>query len=89
MSTYNKISGKILAGTAENRCVLLLKLNLSLLAEINLSWDNFEFLICTLWQYRFWSFQTGYTKLERFMHKKQQTQRKLLNFENWTNEEPQ
>ena len=36
-----------------------------------------------------WSFQTGYTKLDRFLHKNQQTQRKLLNFENWTNGEPQ
>ena len=30
-----------------------------------------------------WSFQTGYTKLERFLHKNQHTHRKLLNFENW------
>ena len=42
-----------------------------------------------LWQYGLWSFQTGYTKLERFLHKNQHTQRKLLNFENWTNGEPQ
>jgi hypothetical protein len=34
---------------------------------------------------------TGYgvTKLETFLHKNQHTQRKLLNFENWTNGEPQ
>ena len=44
---------------------------------------------CTLWQYGLWSFQTGYTKLERFLHKNQHTQRKLLNSENWTNGEPQ
>ena len=31
----------------------------------------------------------GYTKLERFLRKNQHTQRKLLNFENWTNGEPQ
>ena len=31
----------------------------------------------------------GYTKLEIFLHKNQHTQRKLLNFENWTNGEPQ
>ena len=43
----------------------------------------------TLWQYGLWSFQTGYTKLERCLHKNQPTQRKLLNFENWTNGEPQ
>ena len=36
----------------------------------------------------FKSFQTGYTKLERFLHKNQHTQRKVLNFENWTNGEP-
>ena len=33
---------------------------------------------------RLWSFQTRYTKLERFLHKNQHTQRGLLNFENWT-----
>ena len=31
----------------------------------------------------------GYAKLERFLHKNQHTQRKLLNFEKWTNGEPQ
>ena len=45
-------------------------------------------MVCRLWQYGLWSFQTGYTKLERFLHKNQHTQRKLLNFENWTNGEP-
>ena len=38
---------------------------------------------CALWQYGLWSFQTGGTKLERFLPKNQHTQRKLLNFENW------
>ena len=42
-----------------------------------------------LWHYRLWSFKTRDTKLEMFFHKNQQTQRKLLNFENWTNGEPQ
>ena len=42
-----------------------------------------------LWHYRLWSFKTGDTKLERFLHKNQHTQSKLLNFENWTNGEPQ
>ena len=42
-----------------------------------------------LWHYRLWSFKTRDTKLERFLHKNQHTQRKLLNFENWTNGEPQ
>ena len=36
-----------------------------------------------LWQYGLWRFQTGGTKLERFLPKNQHTQRKLLNFENW------
>ena len=40
---------------------------------------------CRLWQYGLWSFQTGGTKLERFLPKNQHTQRKLLNFENWVN----
>ena len=40
-----------------------------------------------LWQYRLSSFQAGYTKLERFLPKNQHNQRKLLNFENWVNEE--
>ena len=48
-----------------------------------------EWQECKLWQYGLWSFQTGYTKLERFLHKNQHTQRKLLNSENWTNGEPQ
>ena len=40
-----------------------------------------------VWQYRLWSFQAGGTKLERFLPKKQNTQRKLLSFENWVNGE--
>ena len=40
---------------------------------------------CKLWQYGLWSFQTGCIKLERFLPKNQHTQRKVLNFENWTN----
>ena len=40
-----------------------------------------------LWHYRLWSFKSRNTKLERFLHKNQH--RKLLNFENWTNGEPQ
>ena len=34
----------------------------------------------SLWQHGLWSFQTGGTKLERFLPKNQHTQRKLLNF---------
>ena len=44
---------------------------------------------CALWQYGLWSFQTGYIQLERFLPKNQHAQRKFLNFENWTNGEPQ
>ena len=40
-----------------------------------------------LWQYGLWSFQTGGTKLERFLPKNQHTRRKLLNFEFWINGE--
>ena len=43
--------------------------------------------ICTdicIMAVRVWSFQTGGTKLERFLPKNQPTQRKLLNFENCT-----
>ena len=41
----------------------------------------------TIWQYGMWSFQTGSTKLERFLPKNQNTQRKWLKFENWVNGE--
>ena len=34
-----------------------------------------------------WSFQAGGTKLERFLHENQHTQRKLLNFDFWSNGE--
>ena len=44
---------------------------------------------CSLWHYRLWSFQGRDTKLERFLAKNQHTQRTFLNFENWTNGEPQ
>ena len=40
-----------------------------------------------VWQYGLWSFQMEGTKLEIFMPKKEHTQRKLLNFENWVNGE--
>ena len=40
-----------------------------------------------VWQYGLWSFQTGDTKLERFLPKNQHTRRKLLNFEFWINGE--
>ena len=48
-----------------------------------------EFSRVLIWQYGLWSFQTGGIKLERFSPKNQHTQRKFLNFENWTNGEPQ
>ena len=48
-----------------------------------------SFLWCRVWHYRLWSFKSRDTKLERFLHKNQHTQRKLLSFENWTNREAQ
>ena len=48
------------------------------------SFQSYIFL-CWLWHYGLWSFQAGGTKLERFLHKNQPTQRKLLNFEFWIN----
>ena len=38
-----------------------------------------------VWQYGLWSFQTGDTKLERFLPKNDYTQRKWLNSECWIN----
>ena len=43
--------------------------------------------IRTLRQYELWCFQAGGTKLERFLHKNQHTQRKSLKFEFWLNGE--
>ena len=40
-----------------------------------------------VWQYGLWSFHAGGTKLERFLHKNQHTQKTLLNFEFWINGE--
>ena len=59
---------------------------LSLSQNTPISWYTYTY---TLWHYRLWSFQERDTKLERFLHKNQHAERKLLNFENWTNEEPQ
>jgi hypothetical protein len=47
-----------------------------------------EISAIVLWHYELWSFQTGDTKLERFLPKNQHTQRKLMNFEFWINDEP-
>ena len=44
---------------------------------------TFSVLKARVLHYRLWSFKTRDTKLERFLHKNQHTQRKLLNFENW------
>ena len=70
---------------------------LDLIVSKNFSSWNYSFPVCialvgvkdqsSLWQYGLWSFQTGGTKLERFLPKNQHTQRKLLNFENWVNGE--
>ena len=42
------------------------------------------FMFVSLWQYWLSSFQAGGIKLEIFLPKNQHTQRKFLNFENWT-----
>ena len=47
------------------------------------------FVASKVWQYRLWIFQTGGKKLEIVLLKIQHTHRKFLNFENWTNVEPQ
>ena len=43
--------------------------------------------VSKLWQNWLQSFQAGGTKLEKFLHKNQRTQRKLLSFESWINGE--
>ena len=51
------------------------------------NWNSY--LVC-LYKYGnmgCWVFKGKDTKLERFLHKNQHTQRKLLNFENWVNGE--
>ena len=51
--------------------------------EENMDLSRIILAVCSIWQYGLWSFQTGGTKLERFLPKNQHTQRKLLNFKNW------
>ena len=46
-------------------------------------------VLCWLRQYGLWNFQTGGTKLGRFLPKNQHAERKFLIFENWTNGQPQ
>ena len=80
-------------GNFEENAHYLEKLSMKIIVNMYLSMFEEEyydfFSYGELWQYEVWSFQTGYTKLERFLHKNQHAQRKWLNFENWTNEEPQ
>jgi hypothetical protein len=59
------------------------------LHESQKAFQNPFLMVYSLWHYRLWSFKTSDTKLEIFLHKYQHSQRKLLNFENWTNGEPQ
>ena len=58
---------------------------LEILSDQYLSWLKILIIhsLYWLWQYGLWSFQAGYTKLERFLPKNQHPQRKLLNFEYW------
>ena len=48
---------------------------------------SISYFASRLWQCGLWSFQTGGTKLDRFLPKNQHTQLKLLNFENWVSGE--
>ena len=50
------------------------------------SW-KFSTIGWKVWQYKLWSFQMGGTRLEIFLPKNQHTQRKVSNFENWSNGE--
>ena len=53
-------------------------------------YDIYYFLWeANLFYHTTWSFKSRDTKLERFLHKNQHTQRKSLDFENWTNGVPQ
>ena len=61
-----------------------------LLIGLNLHSKLFSCGITNMWvasQYGLWSFQMGGSNLERFLHKNQHTQRKLLNFKNWVDGE--
>ena len=50
---------------------------------------NEIFLMITSMALPIMEFQDQGYKIRDFLHKNQHTQRKLLNFENWTNGEPQ
>ena len=43
--------------------------------------DNEEAIqACNIWQYWLWNFQTGGTKLERFLPQNQHTQKEIIEF---------
>ena len=75
--------------TNENVCDICGKIFPYNVANLKRHKENTHFLKrdYQVWQYGLWSFQTGGTKLERFLPKNQHTQRKSLNFENWVNGE--
>ena len=75
------MTSNILAVKPQNKAI---KTNVLMFSHINLI---FYSLTRSIWQYGLWGFQTGSTKLERFLPKDQHTQRKLSNFENWSNGE--
>ena len=68
---------------------ILLWIILSEIIQHFLTLPKVNTVVIIIWQYGLWSFQTGYKKLERFLPKNQHTQRKFLNFEDWTKGEPQ
>ena len=69
----------------------LLVSHLGLTTELQIQKGFEPILWCgwALWQYGLWILQMGGIKLKKKMHKNQHTQRTFLNFENWTNGEPQ
>ena len=67
----------------------ILSIQVLLQAKKENQWKKERARPLKIWQYWLWSFQGRDTKLERILHKNQDTQRKFLNFENWTSGEPQ
>ena len=64
-------------------CTVIAALHLFSNPDCNPYTYLFWFSGLSVWQYGLWSFQTGVTKLARFLPKNQHTQRQLLHFENW------
>ena len=61
--------------------------NVSETVPLWMMWPASSHLNIKVWQYGLWIFQIGDIKLEILLPKNQHTQRKLFNFEFWTNGE--